>query len=193
MIDLNNLVPNRPIGICVVINNGAPFNVIGLDFVTFGLLGGEGSPVNLFFAGLDPDFNGIQRREGVATVLLQDGDTLTIGVQDSEVPVRESAIGNFENAIASLNCSASSALEEGNFPAGWRFRIETSDGTLFNATSAPFETVQAIVDWRPGAAHASFHIESLTVMEDGSTKGKTWKEKTLLSGMSIKITIESMA
>lgn len=192
MTHLNNLVPKDPVSLCVSINDRTPLLIVGSEFVTFGLLGSAGAPVNLFFAGLDPAHHDTQHNKGTASVVLNDGDSVTISVQDTKASDAISVARDFKNVISTHSSSLEKEFIENIKFLGWRFRMDFSDGTHLSATSIPFETIQIIITWRPGEPRASFHVESLTIMEDGTTNGKSWGEGVLSSGMSLNIKIEGL-
>jgi hypothetical protein len=190
--DLEKLVPNNPVSVHVSINGEAQLPIVGSDFVIFGLVGGCGECVSGFFTGLESGDHGVRGVEGIATAKLFSGDAIAISIGDFEASTNIGDASDFENAISWYSDSRGRSFEAGEKTIGWEFIVEPNDEQELRALSVPFDQIQAEIFWRPGEAHVSLRIMSISVLEDGSIDSNVWMERTMRKGNSVRIEIKRL-
>ncbi|HEX7814054.1 hypothetical protein [Dyella sp.] len=190
--DLKSLIPHMPITPRVAINNEIIIPIVADDFSAFGLVGINGSPINLFMAGIDASFYQVKKGIDSLSIVLRNKDVIVFSFEDASSREGLCSIEDFNRFVGERERKRDVAIEESKSFLGWRFLVELSDCPLQSMTSMPFEMIQSIFSWGPGAADAKFRAEAITGNSDGTTKGKVWLETELSRGASFKITIEGV-
>jgi len=190
--DMKSWAPYAPIAPRVSINDEILIPIVGVHFSAFGLLGGKGAPANLFLSGLDPGYYQMRKGQSTASVVLRNRDIIVFDFEDASSREGLCSIDDFKGFVANRETCRDAAVEESKAFLGWRFLLEASNGLSQNMASTPFETIQAIFYWNPGAAFASLRAEAITGYRDGSTNGNVLFETEISKGMSFRMSIEGI-
>jgi hypothetical protein len=182
----------EPIGVDLSINDGAPFQIVGVDYVVISIVAANnGSLASLGISGIATKKSDEMLHSNKAVAIpIMHRDTIVIHIRRLDKNDSFSEKYDYLSGIKKNAVRRAQEVDMDKAYSNWRLTItDGMDCPLF-ATSYPHENIQAIGSWSVGDDHIRMKVESISAQKDGSTNGVQWSQKAFKAGASITIKVE---